>query len=72
MNWISVKDRLPENDDPILVVSEGKIMSAYYECDEDFFLDDFFREHSHQCLYNVTHWRPLPELPDENKIKTDS
>lgn len=65
MNWISVKDRLPENGKdeigiPVLTINEfGSMQVAvcglshgeieWYEAD------------------NVTHWMPLPEAPKDNE-----
>lgn len=55
--WISVEDRLPENDRDVLVYDKvsGMWIAQYdnrWET-EEFILDD------------VTHWQPLPELPKE-------
>ena len=59
--WISVTDRLPENDCDVLVyVRGGVIDTAYYS----------------RCGYwecyasrsnDVTHWMPLPKAPKEEK-----
>lgn len=68
MEWIKVTDRLPENEDWVLVVSHIRgeplvEMGCYVNCVEyqgweaiDSFLD-------RPC--NVTHWMPLPEPPKE-------
>lgn len=68
MNWISVKDRLPEKDDTYLVAVEifdfdGRHLNAYigfYDIeDKDWTLDCCTLD------YVVTHWMPLPRLPEE-------
>lgn len=79
MRWISVKDRLPELDQDVLVYAKGK---------EDGFLDCTHIVISQRYTfhifewdkgveewqapwpyfnrnYEVTHWMPLPELPKE-------
>ena len=55
--WISVKDRLPENDSEVLTCS---ILGAYYIC----------QYHSQAgfdvTVFNgtkITHWMPLPTPP---------
>lgn len=61
--WISVKDRLPQNADEVLVAVEGCVYYCYYrngkfvfeaysscgDCDDEY--------------YNATHWQPLPQPP---------
>lgn len=71
--WISVKDRLPEEDNEYLAVVDGVIMEVGYTpkqkglicvwstCDADGFKplpDDA-----------VTHWIPMPEPPKDSDDK---
>ena len=62
MNWISVKDRLPENTDEVLVCFIGwddlQFQSVMYLEN-----GDWYNEHGDPC-YTVTHWMPLPEPPN--------
>ena len=58
MTWISVKDRLPENDNHVLCCTETKkgmknVIIGYY-------MNGAWRCGMNS---NVTHWMPLPELP---------
>ena len=58
--WISVKDRLPENDDHVLCCTETKagrkgIVLGYY-------MGGMWRCGMNS---NVTHWQPLPTMPEE-------
>ena len=62
--WISVKDRLPEDDSDVLAYSrngeEGRIYPANYAKGVWF-----------DCIFNTpatgttTHWMPIPEPPKE-------
>jgi len=57
--WISVKDKRPENGKRVLYydANYGKIDKSLYDY-------DCFMETS-SAFHNVTHWMPLPELPNE-------
>jgi len=67
MSWISVKDSLPEKDDIYLVcviffenAGKSKVDIGFYdEEDKDWTLDCCTLD------YVVTHWMPLPSLPEE-------
>lgn len=63
MEWISVKDKLPEKQTRVLLfdnggfgVITGRIGSAGWYLEGD--LDKYA---------NVTHWMPLPETPEDKK-----
>lgn len=64
-DWISVKDRLPEDLKrvrvyaPVFGITDGyldkiKMDRGYKEC---------WRLVDATCLWKVTHWMPLPEPP---------
>lgn len=62
--WISVKDRLPEDDQYCLVVCSEltrnyKAVIARYYLDED----GFYREDGDGSVKEPTHWMPLPDPP---------
>lgn len=67
--WISVKDRLPEPSlDPLYVLVHldgGNIQSMYVQFDElkIYFIDD--NETNYSSF--VTHWMPLPKLPENQE-----
>lgn len=69
MNWISVKDNLPERDKKVLVIDVyGQQFVA--EFDKDYKIGDFLN-YSICCGCNtceVTHWKPLDEPPKENNL----
>ncbi len=68
MTWISVKDRLPEEEVSILMCNDEDIVvgcmwkhskngKIHWSCVDDYFGD-------------ATHWMPLPELPKEQEKET--
>ena len=69
--WISVKDRLPEQTDPaqkVLFITKtgGLFIGCYYKATA---YDQFNGWYS-MCVRidNVTNWMPLPEPPEEGII----
>jgi glucose-6-phosphate isomerase len=68
MKWISVKDRLPENDIPVIVCSKSGIVQEVLYC-----LDikkQWYANHiedSEISFDYFTYWMPLPESPKEQK-----
>ena len=58
--WIPVTERLPEDDDDVLIMSSGSISMGYYSVYNEYWAD-------YINVYNsdVTHWMPLPEPPKE-------
>ena len=79
--WISVKDRLPENEQEVLVISHGwggrlVYVGTYKKIEsETSWLTGITSKASDWSLWGwsylrepqVTHWMPLPELPEETK-----
>ena len=64
--WISVKDRLPEEDVfECLVVDHGETSFAYHQIRDG--KHDFYMEYGDEIdeFDAVTHWMPLPEPPKE-------
>lgn len=57
MKWISVEDKLPDNDQHVLCVYREWICTGIYH-NSQFFLDD-----DREADAIVTHWMPLPEMP---------
>ena len=55
-NWIDAKDRLPEENTPVLVWDKDAV-------DIGFIRDGRWRDFS-EVFRHVTHWMPLPEPPD--------
>ena len=58
--WISVDDRLPERDVEVLVyASDGLVYLAWID-----FKWDWVAEESTKIVAGVTHWFPVPDLPE--------
>ena len=57
MRWISVKDRLPEDDQTVLVFLNDN-------CDLMFYEDGLWRGKEY-IDWKPTHWMPLPEPPSK-------
>ena len=54
MDWISVKDRLPEKFKEVIVSTEdGRVKSAIYIGRDQW-----------NTFLNITHWMEYPEAPD--------
>ena len=60
--WISVKDRLPEDQVEVLVLTRSK--KGMRNVDKGYWSIDHF---VHRGCAQVTHWMPLPELPEREK-----
>lgn len=60
--WISVKDKLPNNNERIIVIEKyGAIYRAKFE-------DGYWRElYTGFDIHNVECWMPEPELPKEGE-----
>jgi hypothetical protein len=60
MEWISVKDRLPEKNTTVIVcsISDGHIQIKDFKGDEKNWITNY--------LEKVTHWMPLPEPPKDS------
>ena len=56
MNWINVKDELPDDYGAYLCTGEDIEMEIVW-----FDVEDGWRDE-----YGITHWMPLPELPTED------
>ena len=70
--WISVKDRLPENDGKYMVWYRGELDICEFDAESQTFgytYDDYDEMYSHLVYWDdsmdkkVTHWMPLPEPP---------
>ena len=61
MEWISVRDRLPEDQVEVLVATRSK--NGVRNIDKGYLAIDHF---IHRGRAEVTHWMPLPEPPKED------
>lgn len=78
MNWISVKDNIPEDKQAVLAVGRPHYKYEEMACSSNIevkyiIYDEEKKEWTisdHCCdeiLLNVTHWMPLPKPPQENE-----
>lgn len=65
--WISVKDRLPENSLRALVrvIHRYNHTDGYAEIAMSYFVNGRWEDIPPK-YYDVTHWMPLPELPEDD------
>ena len=73
--WISVKDRLPDNKEHDWVLAQvvedngymhiPKVME-YRQLRNDWFEETYGWLSEHNGAFTVTHWMPLPERPKED------
>lgn len=65
-NWVSVKDRLPENNDAVLFYVKNGIgfLVGYFE--NEHWVETFGRLYCERIEDGtVTHWMPIPNPPEE-------
>lgn len=58
--WIPVTERLPENDDDVLIVTPDGISMGYFHTYNGYWVD-----YTNPYRDVVSHWMPLPEPPKE-------
>ncbi len=65
--WISVKDELPPIETHIILYNGDVIFGLY---SDDWHGKNYFTTNFEQFLgvEDVTHWMPLPEPPNEQRI----
>ncbi|EHX9033848.1 DUF551 domain-containing protein [Escherichia coli] len=63
--WISCSERMPEETDDIIVVSDGIVMSGISYSRRDGFYMAALEYDDDEPIDGVTHWMPLPEPPQE-------
>lgn len=68
--WISVKDRLPEEDEKCIFFASGNNaahIGQYVYTGRDGAVKFKKRDGRGTVLYTASHWMPLPELPEVDK-----
>lgn len=74
MKWISVKERLPEEEQEVLVYDNlRKALYVSMRIQDGFVLpclaldDCSYCDHFSNVSENITNWMPIPEQPKENE-----
>jgi hypothetical protein len=68
MEWISIKDRLPDERDIYLVYSDGQIALGDFVLEEQIWNVQPYCNSWYWSKSMVTHWMPLPEPPKKPTI----
>lgn len=64
MEWISVKVKLPEPNIPVIVITENEAYQPFGNIQIAYNIENKWLTKDTE-LDKVTHWMPLPPLPDE-------
>lgn len=65
MQWIDVKDKLPLDNERVIISCNEGICTARL-LDEYWQMDPIGSYATDGCIFDITHWMPLPEPPKEN------
>lgn len=60
--WISVKDRLPKNNEIVIICTDKNFIYAGELIGDTWFLDN------DSWTATVTHWMPLPQPPTQENV----
>ena len=66
MKWVSIKNRLPEIDKSVLVLTDSGIIEGSLDCNGNWSTITLDRHGCGCCGYDTdefTHWMNLPEKP---------
>lgn len=70
VQWISVKEKLPEYDEDVLLVCwDGRDMVIGFRCSSDSEDEHYKPSNYGNSLGGVTHWMKLPSLPPQKGEK---
>lgn len=69
MEWIKCSERLPKNNEYVLVWDSSYIFISKFvqTTDKRHKIRSGYFEDNHGYMNIVTHWMPLPELPPKNE-----
>lgn len=65
-NWISVTDKLPDENEEVLIYVADGVFGAYTTISH-YKPNDFVKWHGIYVNETVTHWQPLPAPPVNSK-----
>lgn len=64
MEWISVKDQLPEKYKEVLVYSKERIFHAFWD-NISSSIYDWYDIQNLWIIEDISHWMPLPKPPKD-------
>lgn len=68
--WISVKDRLPEQDEEVIALCDDLNISQFYKISFAHIVDKTMcQDYNGWNIPNVVYWFPMPKLPKEQEEK---
>lgn len=66
--WISVKDRLPEQDEEVIVLCDDLNIASFYKISFAHIVDKTMcQDYNGWNIPNVVYWFPMPKLPKEQE-----
>ena len=66
--WISVKDRLPEQDKEVIVLCDDLNIASFYKISFAHVVDKtMYQDYNGWNIPNVVYWFPMPKLPKEQE-----
>jgi hypothetical protein len=69
LRWVPVTERLPDEGVSVVVYSPNNCDGEFHVCEwcverkpygKPF---EYFSREDYKCIWGVTHWMPLPEIP---------
>lgn len=63
-NWVSVDEKLPEDNSCCLVTESGGVYYAWYDLSEKVFMMVRYANDNQIILDGVTHWMKIPKIPN--------
>jgi len=64
IEWIKVEDRLPDNDNWVIISTKDEVSSAYFSLNGGWFKFIAGSKYPISIMNSsVTHWQPMPEPP---------
>lgn len=65
MEWINAKNRLPSPQEMVVFFYDNRFHIGYFIEKSEYYEEYAWQSHinGYNCVFNITHWMPLPEVP---------